>query len=360
MLQPNKYCDINESDDAGRTAIMWASQLGHEKVVQALLDKGADVNAQGGYYGNALQEASYGGHEKVVQMLLEKCVDVNAQGGYFGNALQAASHGGHEKVVQMLLDAGADVNAQGGRFGTALHAATAAGHEAIAEFLLNSSASPNVIDSFGRTPLHLALYRGDETIVSALVQHGADPSLVDGYGRCAMDWANLDETLSQKVAGCAQGSIEISYEIQVNKLKQSIYTLSRSLLEADQKTVSPGLHELGHCLMFLQNYGDARIAFQHQIVQVDKGDPIHHATCNTCGSNESIKGLKFVCQTCPDQDRCEPCMQGYANDLKMRCCRGHTFLQIPGPGWNAAEVGEGLEQGTKEWLKALMERYTPF
>jgi hypothetical protein len=32
--------------------------------VQRLLEKGADVNVQGGRYGNALQAASYGGHEQ--------------------------------------------------------------------------------------------------------------------------------------------------------------------------------------------------------------------------------------------------------------------------------------------------------
>jgi ankyrin repeat protein len=41
-------------------------------VVELLLGKGADVNAQGGEYGNALQAASYGGHEKVVEQLLGK------------------------------------------------------------------------------------------------------------------------------------------------------------------------------------------------------------------------------------------------------------------------------------------------
>ena len=47
-------------------------------------------------------------------MLLDKGAEVNAQGGGYGNALQAASSGGHETVVQMLLDKGAEVNAQGG------------------------------------------------------------------------------------------------------------------------------------------------------------------------------------------------------------------------------------------------------
>ena len=46
-----------------------------------------------GEYGNALQAASVSGHEKVVQMLLDQGADVNAQGGEYGNALQAASFG---------------------------------------------------------------------------------------------------------------------------------------------------------------------------------------------------------------------------------------------------------------------------
>jgi ankyrin repeat protein len=41
-------------------------------VVSLLVDKGADVNAQGGAYGNALQTASYGGHEAVVRLLRDK------------------------------------------------------------------------------------------------------------------------------------------------------------------------------------------------------------------------------------------------------------------------------------------------
>ncbi|KAH7201283.1 hypothetical protein DER44DRAFT_783736, partial [Fusarium oxysporum] len=37
--------------------------------VQLLLDKGADVNAQGGECGNALQAASRGGNPEIVQLL---------------------------------------------------------------------------------------------------------------------------------------------------------------------------------------------------------------------------------------------------------------------------------------------------
>ncbi|KAF2135060.1 uncharacterized protein K452DRAFT_314243, partial [Aplosporella prunicola CBS 121167] len=61
----------------------------------------------------ALYYASFGGLDCSVENLLDKGADVNAQGGTFGNALYAASSEGHEKIVQMLLDKGADVNAQG-------------------------------------------------------------------------------------------------------------------------------------------------------------------------------------------------------------------------------------------------------
>jgi ankyrin repeat protein len=57
-------------------------------VVRLLLDRGANVNAQGGRYGSALQAALYGGHESVVRLLVERGADVNAQGGEYGNALQ--------------------------------------------------------------------------------------------------------------------------------------------------------------------------------------------------------------------------------------------------------------------------------
>ena len=59
--------------------------------MRILLEKGAEVNAQGGYYGNALQAASWGGHEKTGKILLEKGAEVSAQGGEYGNVLQAAS-----------------------------------------------------------------------------------------------------------------------------------------------------------------------------------------------------------------------------------------------------------------------------
>lgn len=102
-VEPNEYRVLEPP-------LYYASHAGLASPVRVLLDKGADVNAQDGYYGNALQAASSKGHEEVVQMLLDKGADVNAQGGYYGNALYAALSGGHE-VVQILLQNKSNVSA---------------------------------------------------------------------------------------------------------------------------------------------------------------------------------------------------------------------------------------------------------
>jgi len=51
-----------------------------------------------------------------ISLLIEKGADVNAQGGHFGKALQAASYGSHEAITKLLIKKGADIDAQGGQF----------------------------------------------------------------------------------------------------------------------------------------------------------------------------------------------------------------------------------------------------
>ena len=54
---------------------------------------------------------SYFKQAAIVHILLEKGADINAQGGDYGNALHAASERGHLDTVQILLEKGANINA---------------------------------------------------------------------------------------------------------------------------------------------------------------------------------------------------------------------------------------------------------
>jgi ankyrin repeat protein len=131
----------DEIKDLGGDALQIPSERGYEKVVQILIDAGADINAHRGFYGNALQAASFGGHERIVQMLIDAGADVNfREKGPYCTSLQAASERGHEKIVRILVDAGADVNAQGSYFGNALQAALEGGYENIVQMLIDAGA----------------------------------------------------------------------------------------------------------------------------------------------------------------------------------------------------------------------------
>jgi ankyrin repeat protein len=66
-----------------------------EKVVQILLSHDAAFNERGAKYGTALQAASFPSHDRTVQMLLNKGADINLQGKH-GNTLFLASQAGHD------------------------------------------------------------------------------------------------------------------------------------------------------------------------------------------------------------------------------------------------------------------------
>jgi hypothetical protein len=177
--RPWRKPDLGKNVTDVAAPLYYAAQLGLSTITKLLLDRGDDVNVQGGSYGNALQAASEGGYEQVVKMLLDKGADVNAQGGPYGNALQAASKRGHEQVVKRLLDEGADVNAQGGHYNNALQAASERGHEQVVKMLLDKGADVNAQGGLYGNALQAASERGHEQVVKMLLDAGAHPTQED-------------------------------------------------------------------------------------------------------------------------------------------------------------------------------------
>jgi ankyrin repeat protein len=177
-LFPGEREDDQKSGDI--TPLYHAAFQGLYWPCKKLIENGADVNMQGGYYGNPLQAASMKGRENIVQLLLHHGATVNLQGGHHGSALQAAICTGKESIVNVLLEHGANVNRQGGHYRNALQAAIYTGKESIVNILLEHGANVNMRGGIYGYPLRAALFGGGESIVRLLLDHGADVNIQGG------------------------------------------------------------------------------------------------------------------------------------------------------------------------------------
>ena len=93
----------------------------------------------------------------------------------------------------------------------------------------------------------------------------------------------------------------------------------------------PGYHDLGHCLMYLQEPTEALTAYQQQILAPSNdSDVIHNVVCDICESI-TICGIRYVCTTCPDVDLCGSCRGKYDGSVFPKGCYGHDFMSVPGP-----------------------------
>lgn len=180
------------SEYQGTTAIMWAAQNGHSKVVELLIKEGADVNKRDSNYGmTALMVSAAEGHTEVVRLLLDAKADVNVKDNNLGaTALLGAAEYGYAEIIKALIAKGADVNARSKLNRTALMVSAVNGHTSTVQALLSAGADVNGKDSkYGATALMGAATNGHVDIVKALIEKGAKLNERNNNGMTALEMA---------------------------------------------------------------------------------------------------------------------------------------------------------------------------
>lgn len=105
-----EYAELDELDQVGGSALIYACANGHEDIVHLLVKAGADVNLQGLSMLTALMSAVIQKQNVVVQYLLQCChVDLNLQDCRGRTALHHAVLAHNSQAVMWLLEQSAVV-----------------------------------------------------------------------------------------------------------------------------------------------------------------------------------------------------------------------------------------------------------
>ena len=144
--------------------------------------------------------AAYNGEARMLEMLLEAGADPSAIDATGKGPLVYAAGRGYARMVKRLLEVGIDPARVYGNDLTALM--WAAGHSndvpeaeglATVEALLAAGAPVGPADNRGRTALMIAAGRGHAAIAAHLIAAGADADARDNEGKTAADLAATDE-----------------------------------------------------------------------------------------------------------------------------------------------------------------------
>ncbi len=99
---------VNEKNEHGRDALIYAALARYEKVVRPLLEAGVDVHSRDEYGMTALCAACEGGNLKIVKVLVERGANISAQDKSGRTPISIATEDGHARVIELLRGQGVD------------------------------------------------------------------------------------------------------------------------------------------------------------------------------------------------------------------------------------------------------------
>jgi hypothetical protein len=109
------FCVLEHRDKKGFTPLILAATAGHEKVVEILLNHGADIEAQSERTKDTpLSLACSGGRIEVVNLLLSRSANKEHRNVSDYTPLSLAASGGYVNIIKLLLNAGAEINSRTG------------------------------------------------------------------------------------------------------------------------------------------------------------------------------------------------------------------------------------------------------
>lgn len=160
------------------------------EIIRSLLEAGSPAETECRTLGAAIHIASFLGCRAITELLLDTGACINSNGGYFYSPVYAAIEGDNFDVLELLLDRGADVNpcsmpeSRHPRVSLALETYEWPNTKRLRSTnALEKRNLPNPGQYSRGSPLYFACRLGaSRRIIELLLQHGADPLFRDDCG----------------------------------------------------------------------------------------------------------------------------------------------------------------------------------
>ncbi|XP_029652129.1 serine/threonine-protein phosphatase 6 regulatory ankyrin repeat subunit B-like isoform X2 [Octopus sinensis] len=201
-LIEEKPGQINKRDECGVTPLIEASYYGKARIIEMLIDAGADVGARDHVGCTALHWAVDGDRLQAVEILLSRGSDVNAQSNDGQTPLHWACFWGHLHTVELLLGHnGIDANAVDNDGDTPIYVAVRGRRYDVVSVMLNQrSVQLDIQNKKKRTPLLEAISQGHLGMTHKLIAIGANINAVDGDGNSCLHLAVKTEVFNSEDA----------------------------------------------------------------------------------------------------------------------------------------------------------------
>ncbi|XP_078594817.1 death-associated protein kinase 1-like [Branchiostoma floridae x Branchiostoma japonicum] len=187
--------DPEVRDREGLTSLHVASKHGQTEVVELLIRHGVELEPKDSEQSTPLHLAAARGHTGTCELLIRSGAEVMVKNQDQPTTLHRAATGGHAGTCELLIRYGSDVNAVGDEVqSTPLHEAAYRGHTGTCQLLIRSGADVMARDRRQSTPLHEAAAEGHTGTCELLIRFGADVTARDQGGKTPLDWAPGQET----------------------------------------------------------------------------------------------------------------------------------------------------------------------
>lgn len=256
---------------------------GDVKLVQQLLEQGADINARDyryesnaliiaiqGYQFAKISQRPFRHYLETAELLIDFGIDVNAQNKKGDTALILASRFGFREIVEMLVEAGADLDAQEYKYGTTALMASLYRDFGIAKYLILSGANIHIKDKKGTSAIIDASGTKQKEIVSLLLERGANPNDADYSGwRPLIDASGDAEIMKLLLANGADPNfnVEDGRTPLTRECDEGYFNTSKILLEGGADANMPNSGNGMTPLMYAANATEEALQLCELLIQ---------------------------------------------------------------------------------------------